>query len=50
MAIPLNITKSWVGGSAPSANGSGFDIYGFTIMKTASTPAYHVIANAISAA
>ena len=45
-----NITKSWVGGSAPSAaNGSGFDIYGFTIMKTASTPAYHVIANAISA-
>ena len=46
-----NITKSWVGGSAPSAaNGSGFDIYGFTIMKTASTPAYHVIANAISAA
>ena len=46
-----NITKSWVGGSAPSAaNGSGFDIYGFTIMKTASTPAYHIIANAISAA
>ena len=46
-----NITTSWVGGSAPTAaNGSGFDIYGFTIMKTAATPAYHIIANATSAA
>ena len=46
-----NITTSWIGGSAPSAaNGSGFDIYAFTIMKTAATPAYHIIANATSAA
>ena len=46
-----NITTSWVGGSAPTAaNGSGFDIYAFTIMKTAATPAYHIIANALSAA
>ena len=45
------ITTSWVGGSAPSAaNGSGFDIYAFTIMKTSTTPTYHIIANATSAA
>jgi len=45
------ITTSWIGGSAPSsANGSGFDIYAFTIMKTSTTPTYHIIANATSAA
>ena len=45
------ITTSWIGGSAPTAaNGSGFDIYAFTIIKTASTPTYHIIANATSAA
>ena len=45
------ITTSWVGGSAPTAaNGSGFDIYAFTIMKTSATPTYHIIANATSAA
>ena len=47
----VGVTTSWIGGSAPSAaNGSGFDIYAFTIMKTASTPTYHIIANATSAA
>ena len=46
-----NVTTEWVGGSAPSsANGSGYDIYSFTIVKTANTPAYTVFANAISAA
>ena len=46
-----NIDLDWVGGSAPSAaNGSGFDIYSFTIMKTAATPAYHIIGNASGAA
>ena len=41
-----NIDVDWVGGNPPSsANGSGFDIYAFTIIKTASTPAYHVIGN-----
>ena len=45
------ITTSWIGGSAPTAaNGSGFDIYAFTIMKTSTTPTYHIIANATSAA
>ena len=47
----VGITTSWIGGSAPSAaNGSGFDIYAFTIMKTSTTPTYHIIANATSAA
>ena len=46
-----NVTTEWVGGSAPSsANGSGYDIYSFTIVKTANTPAYTVFANAIAAA
>jgi hypothetical protein len=45
------ITTSWVGGSAPSAaNGSGYDIYSFTIMKTSTTPTYHIIANSLGAA
>jgi hypothetical protein len=45
------ITTSWVGGSAPSAaNGSGYDIYSFTIMKTSTTPTYHIIANTLGAA
>ena len=42
-----NIDLDWVGGTAPAAaNGSGFDVYSFTIMKTAATPAYHIIGNA----
>ena len=46
-----NVTTEWVGGSAPSsANGTGYDIYSFTIVKTAVTPAYTVFANAIAAA
>jgi len=45
------ITTSWVGGSAPTAaNGSGYDIYSFTIMKTSTTPTYHIIANSLGAA
>ena len=44
-------TVKWVGGSAPSAaNGSGYDIYSFTIVKVNNTPTYIVIGNAISAA
>jgi hypothetical protein len=47
----VGVTTSWVGGSAPtSANGSGYDIYAFTIMKTSATPTYHIIANALAAA
>lgn len=47
-ASNLNIDN--VGGSAPSAaNGSGFDIYSFTIQKTAPTPAYHIVVNTLGA-
>ncbi len=46
-----NVSFSYVGGSAPSsANGSGFDIYSFTIQKTAATPAYRIFINALGAA
>ena len=46
-----NLDIDFIGGAAPSAaNGSGFDIYTFTIQKTAATPAYHIIVNASAAA
>ena len=46
-----NLDIDWIGGSAPSAaNGSGYDIYAFTIQKTGSAPAYHIIGNALGAA
>jgi len=45
-----NLDIDNVGGSAPNAaNGSGFDIYTFTIQKTAATPAYHIVVNALGA-
>jgi hypothetical protein len=45
-----NLDIDNVGGSAPSAaNGSGYDIYSFTIQKTAATPAYHIVVNTTSA-
>ena len=43
-------TVQWVGGSAPSAaNGSGYDIYAFTIISTGGT-SFIVIGNQVSAA
>ena len=46
-----NLDIDWTGGAAPAAaNGSGYDIYSFTIIKTASTPAYHIIGAAVGAA
>ena len=46
-----NLDIDWVGGSAPSAaNGSGYDIYAFTIQKTGAAPAYHIIGNTLGAA
>ena len=45
-----NVTIEWIGSSAPSAGkGAGYDIYAFTIQKTAATPAYLVIVNATDA-
>ena len=40
-----NVTVKWSGGTAPSAgNASAIDIYQFTIVKTAATPAYTILA------
>jgi len=45
-----NVTIEWIGSSAPTAGkGAGYDVYGFTIQKTAATPAYLVIVNATDA-
>ena len=45
-----NVTVEWIGSSAASAGkGAGYDVYGFTIQKTAATPAYLVIINATDA-
>ena len=44
------IDTDWVGGTAPSAgNGSGYDIYSFTIIKTADKN-FTILANALGAA
>lgn len=40
-----SVTPKWSGGTAPSAgNASSLDIYSFTVMKTAATPTYIVLA------
>ena len=40
-----NVTVKWSGGTAASAgNASAIDIYSFTIVKTAATPAYTIFA------
>ena len=45
-----SIDLDWVGGAAPSAaNGSGYDIYSFTIMKVNAAPVWHVIGNTLGA-
>ena len=45
-----NLTIEWIGSAAASAGkGAGYDIYAFTIQKTAATPAYLIIVNALDA-
>jgi len=45
-----SIDTDWVGGSAPDAgNGSGYDIYSFTIIKTADKT-FTILANSLAAA
>ena len=45
-----NLTIEWIGSAAPTAGkGAGFDVYAFTIQKTATTPAYLIIVNATDA-
>jgi len=40
------VTPKWLGGTAPSAgNASSIDVYSYTILKTAATPTYTVLAS-----
>jgi len=42
----VNQTPKWQGGTAPSkGNASGVDVYTYTILKTAATPTYTVLAS-----
>ena len=40
-----NVTIKWQGGSAPSSGNTGIDTYSFTAIKTATTPAYTILAS-----
>jgi len=40
-----NVTIKWQGGSAPTAGNTGIDTYSFTAIKTATTPAYTILAS-----
>jgi len=39
-----NVTIKWQGGTAPSSGNTGIDTYSFTAIKTATTPAYTILA------
>jgi hypothetical protein len=39
-----NVTLEYQGGTAPSAGNAGIDVYAFTAIKTATTPAYVILA------
>ena len=42
------VTVIWQGGTAPSAgNASGTDVYTYSIIKTAATPTYTVLASQV---
>jgi hypothetical protein len=40
-----NVTLEYQGGSAPAAGNAGIDVYSFTAIKTATTPAYTILAS-----
>ncbi len=40
-----NVTLEYQGGAAPSAGNAGIDVYSFTAIKTATTPAYTILAS-----
>jgi len=40
-----NVTLEYQGGSAPSSGNAGIDVYSFTAIKTATTPAYTILAS-----
>jgi hypothetical protein len=39
-----NVTLEYQGGAAPTAGNAGIDVYAFTAIKTATTPAYVILA------
>jgi hypothetical protein len=39
-----NVTLEYQGGSAPTSGNAGIDVYSFTVIKTATTPAYTILA------
>jgi hypothetical protein len=40
-----NVTLEYQGGTAPSSGNAGIDVYSFTAIKTATTPAYTILAS-----
>jgi len=40
-----NVTLEFQGGSAPTSGNAGIDVYSFTAIKTATTPAYTILAS-----
>jgi hypothetical protein len=40
-----NVTLEYQGGSAPASGNAGIDVYSFTAIKTATTPAYTILAS-----
>jgi hypothetical protein len=40
-----NVTIEYQGGAAPTAGNAGIDVYSFTAIKTATTPAYTILAS-----
>ena len=40
-----NVTLEYQGGAAPTAGNAGIDVYSFTAIKTATTPAYTILAS-----
>jgi hypothetical protein len=40
-----NVVLDYQGGTAPTAGNAGIDVYSFTAIKTATTPAYTILAS-----
>jgi len=42
------ITELWLGGNPPQGGGGGYDVYTYTIIKTAASPTYSVLVNVVN--